>query len=60
MRLLFYYKMRRSLLQNTSGFLLQNVTVITKCNNFITKSDSFYKMQRLLQIATYILQYDIL
>ena len=67
MQQLFYYKMRRSLLQNTSGFLLQNgtvllqnATVITKCNYFIIKSDSFYKMRRLLQIATYIVQYNIL
>ena len=46
------------LLQNASGFLLQNetvllqnATVITKCDDFITKCDSYYKMQRLLQIA---------
>ena len=38
----------RSLLQNVSGFLLQNVTnllknatAITKCNNFITKFDCY-------------------
>ena len=48
-----------SLLQNTSGFLLQNATVllqnatvITNCDDFITKYDSYYKMRRLLQIAT--------
>ena len=48
-----------SLLQNASGFLLQNatvllqnVTVTTNCNNFITKCDSYYKMCHLLQIAT--------
>ena len=40
------------LLQNASGVLLENVTVITKYYNFITKCDSYYKMQRLLQIAT--------
>ena len=47
------------LLQNTSGFLLQNATdllqnatVITNCDDFITKFYSFYKMRRLLQIAT--------
>ena len=45
-------KCDRSLLQNASVFLLQNVTVITNCDNFITKYDSYYKMQRLLQIAT--------
>ena len=48
-----------SLLQNASGFslqnatvLLQNVTVTTNCNSFITKCDSYYKMRRLLQTAT--------
>ena len=52
-------KCDRSLLQNASGFLiqnatvlLQNVTVTTNCDNFITKCDSYYKMRRLLQIAT--------
>ena len=32
--------------------LLQNATVTTKCDNFITKCDSYYKMRRLLQITT--------
>ena len=32
--------------------LLQNATVITNCGIFITKCDNYYKMQRLLQIAT--------
>ena len=47
------------LLQNVSGFLLQNVqvssqnaTIIKNCDDFITKYDSYYKMRRLLQIAT--------
>ena len=51
--------MRQILLQNTSGFLLQNATVllqngtdITKCDDFITKCDNYYETQRLLQIAT--------
>ena len=35
---LFYYKMRQM--------------CITKCDSFITKCDSYYKMRRLLQIAT--------
>ena len=55
----FVTKCERSLLQNASGFLLQNSTVllqnatfITKRNNFITKCDSYYKMQGLLKIAT--------
>ena len=59
--LLQYYlqKCDRSLLQNALGFLLQNATfslqnatAITNCNDFITKCDSYYKIQRLLQIAT--------
>ena len=33
------------------GSLLQNATVITNCDNFITKCDSYYKIRRLLQIA---------
>ena len=52
-------KCDRSLLQNSSSFLLlnatvflQNATVITNYDNFITKYDSYYKMPRLLQIAT--------
>ena len=55
----FVTKCDRSLLQNSSSFLLlnatvflQNATVITNCDNFITKYDSYYKMPRLLQIAT--------
>ena len=49
----------RSLLQNASGFLLknatvllQNATVITNFDDLVIKCDSYYKMQRLLQIAT--------
>ena len=55
----FITKCDISLLQNASGFslqnaavLLQNATVITKCDDFITKYNSYYKMRRLLQIAT--------
>ena len=55
----FITKCDKSLLQNASGsllenatVLLQNVTVITNCDNFITKCDSYYKMRRLLQIVT--------
>ena len=46
-------------LKNVSGFLLQNATIlsqnetdITNCDDLITKSGSYYKMQRLLQIPT--------
>ena len=46
-----YYKMRQILLQNVT-VLLQDAIVITKCDNFITKWDSYYKTQRLLEIAT--------
>ena len=55
----FITKCGKSLLQNASGFLLQNATgslqnatVITNCYYFITKCDSYYKMRRLLQIAS--------
>ena len=45
-------KCNKSLLQNALGFLLQNATVIANCDDFITKCDSYYKIRRLLQIAT--------
>ena len=55
----FITKCNRSFLHNASGILLQNATVllaistgITRCDDFITKYDSFYKMRRLLQSAT--------
>ena len=32
--------------------ILQNATVITSSDDFITKWDRYYKMRRLLQIAT--------
>ena len=43
-RQLFYYKVRQVLLQSATG--------ITKCDNFITKGDRYYKVRRLLQSAT--------
>ena len=42
------YKMRQVLLNNTT-VLLQNAIVIVKCNDFNTKCDSYYNVQRLLQ-----------
>ena len=55
----FIPKCDRSLLQIASGFflqnatvLLQNLTVITYCDDFITKYDSYHKMRPLIQIAT--------
>ena len=55
----FIPKCYRSLLQIASGFfiqnatvLLQNLTIITNCDDFITKYDSYHKMLPLLQIAT--------
>ena len=55
----FITKCDKSLLQNAPGFLLQKATVllknaivITNCDDFITKCDSYYKMGRLSQIAT--------
>ena len=43
-----YYKMRQVLLNNTT-VLLHNATVISKCNDFNTKCDTYYNVQRLLQ-----------
>ena len=47
----FIRKCDKSLLQNVSAFLLQhatallqNVTVVTKCNGCFTKCDSYYKI----------------
>ena len=55
----FITKYDRSLLQNASGFLLQNetvllqnATVITNCDDFITKCDRYNKMPSLLKIAS--------
>ena len=46
-------KCDKSLLQNASGFLLknatvllQNETVITNCDNFIIKCDFYYKLRQ--------------
>ena len=45
MRQLFYYKMRQKFITKWVKFF------ITKCDDFITKCNSYYKMRRLLQIA---------
>ena len=47
------------LLQNAI-VLLQSVTVFTNYDDFITKYESYYKMQRLLQIATVLLNKDLI
>ena len=39
-------------LQSATAFLLQSATGITKCDNFITKCERYYKVRRLLQSAT--------
>ena len=61
----FIAKSDKRLLQNATGFLLQNATVllqnvivITNCDHFLTKCDSYYKIRRLLQIATVQLSYS--
>ena len=51
MREKFITECVRFALQNAT-VLLQNATVITNCDDFITKYDSYYKIWRLLQIAT--------
>ena len=43
---------QRFLLQSATAFLLQSAIGITKCDNFITKCDRYYKVRRLLQSAT--------
>ena len=47
-----YYKERQLLYYKVRQVLLQNATGITKCDNFITKCDKYYKVRRLLQSAT--------
>ena len=49
----FITKCDRSLLRNASGFrlqnatvLLQNVSAIVNCGNFITKYDVYYKLRK--------------
>ena len=50
---IFITKCDGLLLQSATAFLLQSATsVITKCDNFITKCDRYYKVRRLLQSAT--------
>ena len=55
----FITKCDNSLSQNASDFLLHNAivllqiaTVMIKCVHFITKCDTYYKLQRLLQNAS--------
>ena len=55
----FITKRKRSVLQIASRILLQiatvllqNAIVVTKCDDFITKFESYYKMRLQLQIAT--------
>ena len=43
---LLFIKCGRSLLQNASGFLVQNATVIENCDDFITKYDVYYKLRQ--------------
>ena len=47
-----YYKVRQLFNYKVRQVLLQSGTGITKCDNFITKSDRYYKVRRLLQSAT--------
>ena len=50
----FYYKLRWSVITKCDSFfyykvqqvLLQSATGITKCDNFITKCDDYYKVQQ--------------
>ena len=47
-----YYKVRQFFYYKVRQVLLQSATGITKCYNFITKCDRYYKVRRLLQSAT--------
>ena len=47
-----YYKVRQRFYYKVRQVLLQSATGITKCDNFITKCDRYYKVRRLLQSAT--------
>ena len=47
-----YYKVRQLFYCKVRQLLLQSVTGINKCDNFITKCDRYYKVRRLLQSAT--------
>ena len=47
------------LLQSATAFLLQSATGITKCDNFITKCDSYYKVRQLLQSATVLYDFGL-
>ena len=48
-------KCDRSLLQNESGFLLQNATVLLQNAIVITKYDVYYKLRQYILIKTGIL-----
>ena len=62
-----YYRMRQILLQNATEvfYKMRQVFFSRKCASFITKYDSYYKlrrfcykMQQLLQNATFITNFD--
>ena len=64
MRQLLHYKMREKVITQCVRFfitkyenLITNCNIYSKLQLFFTKSDSYDKMQRLLQIAT--VQYSI-
>lgn len=48
----FIAKCDKNILQNVSGFLLQNATVIKKCDDFIVKCESYFKVGSLWQKAS--------
>ena len=49
----FYYKMRKLFYTKCDKFFVTKCdSFITNCDNFVKKFDSYYKMRRLLQIAT--------
>ena len=55
----FITKCDRSLLQNASGFLLRNATVITNCDDFVTKYGAYYKLRQYVHIYIYDMIQDL-
>ena len=53
----FIIECSKSLLQNESGFFVQNATILLQNVTVITKCDAYYKMRR-YNVQEYIQEYD--
>ena len=47
-----HYKMGQDFYYKKYDSFVKNATAITNCDDFIIKCDSYYKMRRLLYVAT--------